>query len=142
MAYTEEEKNDLCQKILTKISLGNSVRKILKQRGMPSRDTFYGWLNDDKELSDRYARACEVRAEGIFDEIIEIAENSKQDHTPFTGINVIKRDTLRIDARKWILGKMQPTKYGEKLDVTSKGEKIDLPPSSIKVEIVRPDFND
>ena len=38
--------------------------------------------------------------------------------------DVIQRDRLRVDARKWMLGKMQPKKYGDKLDVTSDGEKI------------------
>jgi hypothetical protein len=36
-----------------------------------------------------------------------------------------------------MLGKMQPKKYGEKLDLTSGGDKITS--NDIKIEIVKPD---
>lgn len=125
MAYSEQRKKKVFEKIITEIAdNGRSLRDVLKNdKGMPSSSTFFIWLEDDL-LSKQYARATEVRAEGIFDEIIEIAENKDQDHTPFTGINVIKRDTLRIDSRKWMLAKMMPKKYGDKLDLTTDGEKV------------------
>lgn len=125
MAYSEERKEKVFNKIITEVAdKGRSLRSVLRDKGMPSSSTFFIWLEDDENKSKRYARAVEVRAEGIFDEIIEIAENKEQDQTPFTGINVIKRDTLRIDSRKWMLSKMLPKKYGDKLDITSDGDKV------------------
>ena len=50
----------------------------------------------------------------------------------------INRSKVRIDARKWMLGKMQPKKYGDKLDVTTDGEKINNIPNVINVKIVNP----
>ncbi|AZB01281.1 hypothetical protein EG359_17405 [Chryseobacterium joostei] len=125
MAYSEERKDKIFKKIISEIAdKGKSLRAVLREKGMPSSSTFFIWLEDDESKSKQYARAVEVRAEGIFDEIIDIAENSEKDQTPFTGINVIKRDTLRIDARKWMLSKMMPKKYGDKLDITSDGDKV------------------
>ena len=37
------------------------------------------------------------------------------------------RSRIRIDARKWMLSKLQPEKYGDKMDYTSGGEKIQFP---------------
>ena len=47
-----------------------------------------------------------------------------EDGKVVTNHNVIQRDRLRVDARKWALSKMNPKKYGDKVDVTSGGEKI------------------
>lgn len=125
MAYTEEQITEVFDNIICQIAdEGKSLRSILKEDSMPSSSTFFDWLENDDLKSKRYARACKVRADGIFDEIIEIAEHTGEDHTPFTGINVIQRDKVRIDARKWMLSKMDPKKYGDRLDVTSDGEKI------------------
>ena len=81
-----------------------------------------------EEKSKLYARACEFRADAIFEEILEISNHTEEDHTPFTGSNVIQRDRLKIDARKWMLAKMQPKKYGDKLDLdhTTNGESINI----------------
>ena len=45
---------------------------------------------------------------------------------------------LQVDARKWMLGKLNPKKYGEKLDVTSDGEKLNTP-SVVNVKIIEPE---
>jgi hypothetical protein len=58
------------------------------------------------------------------DEILEISDHREEDHTPFTGMNVVQRDRLRIDTRKWLLSKLEPKKYGDKVDVTSGNEPI------------------
>ena len=38
--------------------------------------------------------------------------------------NLVQRDRMRMDARKWLTSKIAPKLYGEKLDVTSDGEKL------------------
>lgn len=139
MAYTKEQIETVFESIINKIAdEGLSLRAILKLESMPSSSTFFDWLESDENKSKRYARACQIRAEGIFDEILEIADHTDEDHTPFTGGNVVQRDRVRIDTRKWALSKMEPKKYGEKLDVTSKGEKIETTPSKITVDIIAP----
>jgi len=99
-------------RVLELIGEGLSVREICRQDDMPSRQTVYNWIEKDKDFVDRYARACARRADAMFDEIIEIADNSNDD---------VNRDRLRVDARKWSLSKMQPKKYGDKLDIEHGG---------------------
>jgi hypothetical protein len=141
MAFSETQINKLFNAILVEISKGKALRSILKQKEMPSNETFYKWINEDEEKSKRYARACEERADAIFDEIIEIADDSSQDEvdTEFgvkQNTEFIQRSKVRIDARKWVVSKLNPKKYGDKLDLTTDGEKI-IPPS-ITYTVIEP----
>lgn len=129
MAY---DKENTFNQILLSIEEGNSLRTTLKREGMPTSTTFYEWIDSDKEKALHYARACEKRADSIFEEILEIADESSNDILSFEigeGIisekvdhENIQRSRLRVDARKWMLGKMNPKKYGEKIQQEHSGE--------------------
>jgi len=143
MAY---DKDIFFPMILSEIEEGSSLRSILSREDMPSRYAFFEWLKDDEEKANQYARACEVRAEGIFEDILEIADDASNDFTLADigdGIQIekfnsehVQRSRLRVDARKWMLGKMNPKKYGDKTDITSGGEKLQ---STTKIDITMPD---
>jgi len=134
MAYSNEEINDIFNKILIEIENGRALRKILKDdENMPSTQTFYKWIDEDVEKSKQYARACEVRADAIFDDIIEIADDSSHDtiitdNGEIINSEFVARSRIRIDARKWIASKLNPKKYGDKLDVTSDNKPITQQP--------------
>ena len=122
MAYSKEKIDSIFSEILTDIENGLSLRSSLKNENRPNSETFYKWLDSSEDKAKRYARAAEKRADAIFEEIKEIADHSEEDHTPFTGSNVIQRDRLKIDARKWMLAKMNPKKYGDKTQTELSGE--------------------
>ena len=126
MAYTTKEIEKIFNSICNRIELGESLRKILKEDSMPSSRTFFKWVDLDEEKVKQYARACELRADILFEEMIEIAD------TPIEGVVIETDDNgrtkekkgdmlghrrLQIDARKWILSKMNPKKYGDKLEI-------------------------
>jgi hypothetical protein len=148
MAYSQEDKTEIIKKVLFEIENGLSLRKAILKLNIVSRDTFNEWLKEDKNVSDQYARSCEERADSIFEEIIEIADDSSNDFVLTDvgdGMQVerfnsehVQRSRLRVDARKWMLGKMQSKKYGDKMDVTSGGEKLQNSSPNIKVTIVKP----
>lgn len=131
MAYKEEDIERIFKDITDKISIdGLPLRKILMEEGMPSSQTFYNWLESDETKSKQYARACEDRADSIFEEILDISDESNADVIVIQGKAVIdgsaiQRSRLKVDARKWMLSKMNPKKYGDKVDVTSDGEKLE-----------------
>lgn len=124
MAYDIE---NTFKQILLSIEEGNSLRATLKREGMPTSTTFYDWIDNDKEKTLHYARACEKRADSIFEEILEIADETSND-TIYTdkgetaNSEWIARSRLKVDARKWMLGKMNPKKYGEKIQQEHSGE--------------------
>jgi hypothetical protein len=138
MAYSQKQKDDLLELIFAEIKNGRAVRNVLKDKGMPDAVTFYRWLENDNEKVKQYTGACEARGDAIFDEIIEIADDSQNDFIEKdTGDGIVasqfnsehvQRSRLRIDARKWVASKLNPKKYGDKIDHTTNGENINLTP--------------
>ena len=122
MAYSEQQKIKIVNNICNRIKKGDSLRKALEKENNFEFTTFYSWLDKDKEKSKQYTRAMEVRAEDIFEEIITISDNNEHDEMPFVGINHIHRDRLKVDSRKWMLSKMVPKKYGDKLEIETRIE--------------------
>ncbi len=117
---SKEMKKDydkLFDQIITEISdNGSSLLKALE--GKMSSSTFYEMLKDDFK-SKTYARACETRADRIADEIIAISDSTENKDNV-----IVQRDRLRVDSRKWLLAKLQPKKYGDKLDIEHSGNVI------------------
>ena len=101
-----------------------SLRKACKQVNI-NPSTFLGWTENDIKLKDRYQIASNERIESLFEQILEIADNTEIGETEKTnanGVEITKADMiahrrLKIDARKWYLSKCCPKKYGDKLDV-------------------------
>ncbi|NTA37552.1 terminase small subunit protein [Agrobacterium salinitolerans] len=136
--YTEEIGDAICERI----ALGESVRSICDDEAMPSMSTVFKWLRDNEAFSQQYARAREVQADALFDDIIDIADDGRNDWMEkrnADGENIgwqengeaLRRSQLRIDARKWMAGKLRPKKYGEKLALT------DGDGGPLKVEVVK-----
>jgi len=129
MAYSQEEIDKIFNNIIFRIENGEPLRRILTDEGMPSTQTFYVWLEDSEDKSKRYAGACDIRAEVIFEDILNIADDVSKDYLKRDGVEVvnqeaIQRSRLRVDARKWVVSKLNPKKYGDKVDVTSGNEKL------------------
>lgn len=124
MAY---DKEIVFKRILSEIEEGASLRSVLRREGMPNQNTFFEWLYNDEDKTKQYARACEMRADAIFEDILLIADETAGDKK-FTeqgeviDSEYVARSRIKIDARKWMLGKMQPKKYGEKIQQEHSGE--------------------
>ena len=118
------------KEICKRISNGESVRSIVKSEEMPSAVTIYSWLLDEnkKEFLNQYEIARNHQAELMFEELLEIADESKDiivGDDKSDGARV-QANRLRVDTRKWYLSKVLPKKFGDKMDVTSDGKPIPL----------------
>lgn len=123
MAYKPKQIEKLFSDILSEIEAGASLRSTLKKEGMPSSRVFYQWLEADLEKVKRYARATELRADAIFEDILDIADDSSGDKKyteqgEVMDSEFVQRSKLRVDARKWIASKLNPKKYGDKQETT------------------------
>jgi hypothetical protein len=78
-------------------------------------------LSERKEFSDQYARAREAQADSWADDIIQISDDGEndtykdEDGHERTNQDVIARSRLRVDTRKWLMARMAPKKYGDKI---------------------------
>lgn len=133
--FSEDIAASVCERIMT----GRSLRDVCSDEDIPARSTIYKWLAENEAFADQYARACDVRADDVFDELFDIADNATNDWMERKGKEDegwqangenVNRSRLRIDARKWALARMAPRKYGEKLDLNHTGLTINLPQSA------------
>lgn len=131
MSYSQEKIEQTFTKICEEIETGRSLRSILKEdENMPSSSTFFIWLKEDELKSKRYELATDLRTDILFDEIIEIAYNTEEGTTTKEterGIEITTGDMLghrrlKIDALKWSLSKLNPKKYGDKIQTEHSGE--------------------
>jgi len=113
----------VCERIATS---SNSIVTILaaghEGNTLPTYTTFKAWLNENDSLSAQYARAKEDQIEHMAEEVVDIADTGTNDwmaendpDNPGYRANGehIQRSKLRIDTRKWLMGKLKPKKYGD-----------------------------
>lgn len=113
---------------------GLALPAICRLENMPCRAAVYHWLaigdkdpeSDHGRFVDLYARAREMRAELMADEFLDIVDDSRNDYMLKTDedgtqrvtldAENIQRSRLRADARKWLMAKIAPRKYGDKVE--------------------------
>lgn len=120
-AYTPEIAEAVCRRL----SAGESLRSICRDDAFPPESTVRGWAHDNREgFAAQYAHARELQAHAIADELLEIADDARNDwmerqqgDDTVTVLNSehVQRSRLRLDTRKWLLSKMLPKVYGDKL---------------------------
>lgn len=147
MAYTPQQKETILNSIFNDIENGLSLRKSLLKQELSSK-TFYEWIEDDAEKVKQYARATEMRAEALLDEMLEIADENNADvYIDDTGEakidgNTVQRSRLQYDARKWLASKLNPKKYGDRMQHANDPDNpltqmVDLSkiPTSVLIEL-------
>ena len=106
---------------------------------MPHLATVMRWLGANKEFREQYARARELQAEFIFDQMAEIADDGTNDWMASNAPDCegykfnsehVSRSKLRIDTRKWMLAKMAPRKYGDKQQIDHVSSDGSMQPAS------------
>ena len=121
--YTE----DLAAEILARLAAGEPLRSICRSESMPDEKTVRAWaLDPEHPIAVRYVQAREMGLFSMADEIIEIADDSRNDFvdriTRSGGVErvadeeAISRSRMRIAARQWLLSKALPQTFGEKLE--------------------------
>ena len=131
-SHSDEQKKDIifniCNDVIeNKISFNEAV-----DRSDISLVTFYKWITDSIELQKLYNYARQIRSDVLFEEIVEIADTTEEGvviketdkGTEIRRGDMTEHRRLKIDARKWVVAKMQPKKYGEKLDLTSDNKAL------------------
>jgi len=115
--YTPDTANIICQHIAE----GQSLRRIAEHEPLaPSFRSIITWLLKHEEFALQYAHARTMQADVMVDDITHIADHGED----------VRRDALRIDARKWVASKLKPKKYGDHKQLEISGG-IDLNVSPI-----------
>ncbi|MER9574889.1 terminase small subunit protein [Mesorhizobium sp. M0400] len=131
MARPTDYNEDVASRILEKLVEGSSLRKTCAAEDMPAASTVFLWLSRHPEFSERYTRAREAQAEAMAEDTLDIADDGTNDFKKTTNADGstddvfnsehVQRSKLRVDTRKWLMAKMAPKKYGDKLDLNVAG---------------------
>lgn len=124
-ALTQALKDEICARIMD----GETLNSICKNARMPAARTVYRILADEREAEFRhqYARAKEIQLSEMLDELLEIADDRRNDWIARRGpngeivgwrINVehIQRSKIRIETRKWMITKRAPKRHGSQVE--------------------------
>lgn len=131
-------RDEVLIEVFARVSGGESVSAVFRTRGMPNIRTFWRWVADDASVLTRYEAAFAMRGHAIAEEILDIADTCRIGEKRKTvqisqgrGVEVVKlpaeevttgdmveRAKLQVDARKWLLARMLPKKYGDKIEQT------------------------
>jgi hypothetical protein len=141
---------DIADAICERIADGESLRSICLEGGMPTKTMVMRWLGKPEFISfrDQYARAREIQADALFDEMLDICDDGSNDWMDrkfggkierVTDPEALQRSRLRIDTRKWIAGKLQPKKYGERQAIDQTIANPDGSSIEHKTVIILPD---
>lgn len=130
---------DVAAELCAYLSMGESLRTACAHDGMPGVSTVFRWLSAANredwadDFREQYARAKEEAADAMAEDILDISDNGSNDWmekhygdsiTWVTNGEALQRSRLRIDTRKFLMSKMKPKRYGEKLDLTTGGDKL------------------
>jgi len=132
--YSEKLVDDICEKLANSHL---SIRKCCELHGI-SYAAFNNWINEKKEGNkdfhpyalSQYARAKEDQIKYLADEILRLTYEMQElirvgkTYNEFNVNAAVAALRVQIDSLKWILSKLKPKTYGDKLDVTSDGEKL------------------
>ena len=127
--YSAELATTICERIAD----GESLRSICSEVAMPGKSTVMHWLEQHHEFASLMARARDLQADALFDEMINIADDGRNDWMERQASDgqaagwrengeAIRRSQIRISTRQWMAARLQPKKYGDKLDLNHSGQ--------------------
>jgi hypothetical protein len=112
------ERETISDAVLDGMTSGSPCYRACQSAGVPPA-TFARWVDDDPVLAEKYARARDILVEKMACDLLEIAdapvgivENGGTDS------GAVQKQRLQVDARKWLLSKIAPRKYGDKIEVS------------------------
>lgn len=116
------ERAKLADAVLANMESGMSCWKACEKAGVKN-STFLLWVSQDSALAESYGRAREDLIERIAQEVMELSDvdvgetpDGRKDWA------AVQKHKLQVDTRKWLLSKLAPKKYGEKLEISGDKE--------------------
>jgi hypothetical protein len=106
--------------ILRRVSHGETLTQACNSNpDFPSPPTVIDWVNENRHnIAERYARARDRQLERWADDLVDTSAEAVSDPAKAPGARLI------LDAKKFLLSKLKPHVYGDKIDVTSAGKPL------------------
>lgn len=146
--YTDSIGREICSRLAS----GESLTAISRDEHMPSFATVYEWVNGEVTAAregnfpEMYARARAMKIEYMAEQLEEIADDARNDWMDkMVGEGAVRvvdhehitRSRLRVDTRKFLLSKLRPEVYGDRLAHQMLDEKGK--PTRLEITVTRVD---
>lgn len=114
------------EEVLLHISLGKTMRQAFDDAGLAKERiaSLYRIFLQDKTVRHWYDDARSLATESMADEIVDISDARADDRDGEGKIlhETINRDRLRVDTRKFLMGKFVPRRFGDTKHHLHEGE--------------------
>lgn len=122
MALRKYDREEVAEVVFSGMRGGLSAFKAVQAAGVPW-GTWQEWVAESEDLSVRYARARDCLVERMSAELLEITDAPLE----LTGDGkidsaAVQSRRLQVDTRKWLLSKLAPRRYGERLELAGDKE--------------------
>lgn len=128
----QQELYDRLDELFAAVSGGTPVAQALREIGCDWR-TFSRLCEAEVDVLTGYKAATDALLMHWAAEVVTIADAMGKDvltdaEGKLYGNGVaVARDRLRVDSRRWLLSKLKPERYGDKIDITTDGKEIPYP---------------
>jgi hypothetical protein len=110
--YTDEQRAEILERVVNQIIDGKSLRSICANDStLPDRVTMLRWMNTDKDFATIIARARDLQAEALHDDMADIC------HKMESGELDANTGKAIIWAKQWSASKLKPRSFGDRLDI-------------------------
>jgi hypothetical protein len=114
---------DKLDDVFASITAGTWTRAALKEHDVPAGQ-FYRTLDADPVATERYARAKAAQMAAVAEEMVAIADECRlgektketRDGTFREWGDMVDRSRLQVETRKWLLAKLAPKKFGDRVE--------------------------
>lgn len=131
---------EIADKFCDAIATGNKgiARLCFENKDFPNSRKIYEWLDSNEAFARQYARAKSEQIHRLGEEILAIADDTQYDElceqyiptaerneegkVVFIKVKKVNKQFVEskrqmIDARKWLMSKLMPKVYGDKIEV-------------------------
>ena len=119
MAVSKEQ----CRAIFKEMLKGTTIKEACLEFKV-NRGAFWMAVNSDDSLLEEFYVAKRGLCQVMADEIIELADRpiEKEGMDLKYSMAQVHHRRLQVDTRKWLLSKVLPKMYGDRIDLNSKQE--------------------
>ncbi len=126
--YSQKLAHKICALIA---STPRSLKSICKENPtLPDYKTICLWVYKNKEFFELYARARVAQAQILGDDCLDICDDSSHDYVVDAESGDLKvnneaiaRSKVRIDTRKFLVVKLLPKIYGDRMQLTNEDDE-------------------
>jgi hypothetical protein len=112
--YTQAIADEICDRLED----GEPLNEICRSPGMPDPRAVRKWVHDRPGFGPRYARAKSIGYERLAEDVLTISDSPCAGPNGYVDNAAVQRARLMVESRKWLLSKMLPKIYGDKIELS------------------------